>query len=388
MDLSSASPGFHVTLLVQASKEGSSILARLLPSFDEMAVLLLDSASLPQLAVLSEVSGQGPKPSLQAALQLLALKPASPAAAIAPAPAAETAPAAANGGDPGTMWNTEVFEYVEVFDETWEERWSSGPSALDENGKPIRAGLINAKIVKYPSNPKDAKNCMQLMGGAANAPCTGLWTAFTPICRPTEIEFEFTLNGKVDLPNACLVFTEKPFEGALPDAKIGVQFLVRGGMQLAGAGSLIRISNDGKIKNDKWAKVILKIDWTEKIVIGQVDTQGKGYAPAIQTVPFRDTDCQGFGYVYLYNTDMQGTCWFHSLRIKQCEQAAIDTEALDARAYFAARAKQKEYDRAVEADMEVGMKMGAIKSTAQHGMNLVQEQACNGASAAGAAMGR
>jgi len=149
----------------------------------------------------------------------------------------------------------------------------------------------------------------------------------------------------------------------------------------------VRISNDGKIKNDKWNKVILRIDWNEKIVIGQVDTQGKGYAPAIQTVPFRDPECQGFGFAYIYNTDVQGTCWFHSLRIKQAEVAAIDTEALDARAYFAMKYKQKQYDKAVAADMEVGMKMGAIKSTAQHGMNLAQEQACNSASAAGAAMG-
>lgn len=64
---------------------------------------------------------------------------------------------------------------------------------------------------KYPSNPKDAKNCLQLMGGAANAPCTGIWTSFKPLIRPTEVEFEFTVNGKVDMPNACLVFTERLF---------------------------------------------------------------------------------------------------------------------------------------------------------------------------------
>eukprot|EP00971_Amphidinium_carterae_P042787 840827-Amphidinium_carterae.1 len=69
-------------------------------------------------------------------------------------------------------------------------------------------------------------------------------------------------------------------------------------MQLSGGGStgLVRISNDGgsalfvmqrhtsnfpvrllpylllpgKIKNDKWNKVLLRIDWKEKVVVGQV----------------------------------------------------------------------------------------------------------------------
>merc|ERR1712050_344640 len=114
------------------------------------------------------------------------------------------------------------------------------------------------------------------------------------------------------------------------ECKVGVQFCVRGGMQLSGGGGkLVRISNDGKIQNDKWSKVLLKIDWAEKLVVAQVDTRGKGYAPAIQTVPFRDSACQGFGFLYIYNTDMQGTCWFSSLRVKQDNGAMpLDTEAL------------------------------------------------------------
>merc|ERR1712187_522080 len=122
----------------------------------------------------------------------------------------------------------------------------------------------------------------------------------------------------------------------------GVQFQVRGGMQLSGgSGNLIKISNDGKIQNDKWNKVLLKIDWNEKLVVGQVDTRGKGYAPAIQTVPFRDTSCEGFGHLYIYNTDTQGTCWFSNLRMKQDPGAVpLDTEALDARAELANRLKQ------------------------------------------------
>jgi len=381
LDLPGAVAGFHVTIIAQASKDRSPMLARLLPSFDEMAVLVLDPASLPALG---SARASEAKPSLQAALQLLALKPAP---APAPAPASGEALPALSADD-DAVWNTEEFEWLETFDADWEARWALGPCKTDEHGKPIRAGLISHKIVNYPSNPKDAKNCLQLVGGAANSPCTGIWSSFTPICRPTEVEFEFTVVGKVEMPNACVVFTEKAVEDAMPDAKIGVQFIVRGGMQLAGGpGNLVRISNDGKIKSDKWNKVILKIDWTEKIVVAQVDTQGRGYAPAIQTVPFRDLNCQGFGFVYIYNTDPMGTCWFHSLRIQQGVVEAMDTEALDARAHFAAKMKQKQYDMCVAADMEVGMKMGALGCTAQHGMNLAEEQRQNDASSAGAKSG-
>merc|ERR1712050_161666 len=127
-------------------------------------------------------------------------------------------------------------------------------------------------------------------------------------------------------------------------------------MQLSGGGGqLVKISNDGKIQPDKWNKVIMQIDWHEKLVVAQVDTRGKGYAPAIQTVPFRDASCEGFGYLYIYNTDMQGTCWFHSLRIKQAADASqMDTEALDARRELKKALEQREYQRALDADMEVG----------------------------------
>ena len=61
---------------------------------------------------------------------------------------------------------------------------------------------------------------------------------------------------------------------------------------------------DGKIQNDKWNKalaesslaqglraclfafrpqVLLKIDWADKVTVAQVDTRGKGYAPATRT---------------------------------------------------------------------------------------------------------
>lgn len=94
---------------------------------------------------------------------------------------------------------------------------------------------------KYPSNPKDAKNCLQLMGGAANAPRTGIWTSFKPLIRPTEVEFEFTVNGKVDMPNACLVFTERLFAAQRNKLPVGVAFRV----------FLIKVEYDSHIKV-KW----------------------------------------------------------------------------------------------------------------------------------------
>eukprot|EP00746_Dinoflagellata_sp_MGD_P066731 gnl/MRDRNA2_/MRDRNA2_27607_c0_seq2.p1 gnl/MRDRNA2_/MRDRNA2_27607_c0~~gnl/MRDRNA2_/MRDRNA2_27607_c0_seq2.p1 ORF type:complete len:157 (+),score=41.64 gnl/MRDRNA2_/MRDRNA2_27607_c0_seq2:120-590(+) len=152
-------------------------------------------------------------------------------------------------------------------------------------------------------------------------------------------------------------------------------------MQLSGGGgNLVKISNDGKIKNDQWNKCIIKLDWDKKVTVGQVDTsgKGKGYLAAIQTVPFRDEDCKAFGYCYIYNTDMQACSWFSWIRIKQEANFVMDTKALDARAGIARMLKQREYDKAVAADMEVGMKMGAIKSTKEHGMNLAEEQRANG----------
>jgi len=87
--------------------------------------------------------------------------------------------------------------------------------------------------------------------------------------------------------------------------------------------------------------------------------------------------------LYIYNTDPMATCWFANMRIKQSEDGQIeDTAALDARAAFARRYKQLEYDRAVAGDMEVGMKMGAIKATKEHGMNLAEEQRANNSSGA------
>ncbi|CAK9087089.1 unnamed protein product [Durusdinium trenchii] len=359
--------GFQLLLLAELSAARAEKLPQTLPGVDEMATLALDPA-VPALDAHADAA-----PSLRRALRLLA----------APAAASGTALGTEAEEESEVPVNTTDFEYLESFSNNWEERWLPGPADQDENGKEIKRGLITAKLVKYPSNPKDAKSCLQLMGGAPNAPCTGLWTSFWPLIRPTEVEFEFTVNGKVDLPNACLVFTERPFEGALPDCKVGVQFTVRGGMQLCGGGgNLVRISNDGKIQNDKWNKVLMKIDWKDKVTVAQVDTRGKGYAPAIQTVPFRDPSCQGFGALFLYNTDTQATCWFSSLRIKQSQEDMVlqDTDALAARRDLADRLKQREYQMAVDADMEVGMKMGAIKSTSCHGMNLAMEQAANNAS--------
>lgn len=364
---------FHLVVIVEMPKAmAEHVLPKVVPGFEEMATMVLDEKSLPNIESLTRGSA---KSDLYAALQLLALPPMEGGAASAtPAVFAPDQP----------LVNTAEFEYVETFGEDYGSRWARGPATKDESGKEIRQSLINITLVKYPANPKDTKPCLQLVGGAQNAPCTGMWTSFAPLARPSEVEFEFTMNGKVDLPNACVVFTEKPFEHALPDCKIGVQFSVRGGMQLSGGGgNLVRISNDGKIQNDKWNKVLLKIDWNDKVVVGQVDTKGKGYAPAIQTVPFRDSSCEGFGNLYIYNTDTQATCWFSSLRIKQSQGDAFDglnTDGLESRAVLAKRLQEREYQRAVDCDMEVGMKMGAIKCTKNHGMNLAEEQRANNSS--------
>lgn len=387
LGLESPSPGFHLVSVAELRQaRAEKQLPQVLPSVDETAVFVLDEGTLPAASALAEETQQSRPICLRSALRLLALE----AAAAAPAAAAAGATAApgSSGSAPspvpedadGPAINREDFEYIESFGEDWQDRWQIGPSTKDENGKEIRAGLITPKIIKYPANPKDAKMCFQLMGGMPNAACTGIWTTFAPLIRPTEVEFEFTVNGKVDLPNACVVFTESPLDVALPDCKVGVQFIVRGAMQLCGGGgNLVRISNDGKLQNDKWNKVIMKIDWNEKMVVAQVDTRGKGYAPAIQTVPFRDDTCRGFGCLFIYNTDMQGTCWFSSLRIKQCQADMdnVDNEALDARRELAQRLKEREYQRAVDRDMEVGMKMGAISCTKEHGMNLAEEQRAN-----------
>jgi len=381
------------------------LLSPAMPNFDDVAVLMLDVATLPAAADVMAASASSAlaagsareaikaRASSRAMLRLCALPPAAAAtaapAAAAPAPAPALGDAAADNL-PGV--NTMEFQWEETFGDGWDKRWTHGPATVDEKGKPIREGLIKVEIAKHPiTDPKTTKSCMQLISGAANAPCTGIWTTLgPPLCKPTEIEFEFAVNGKVDHPNACVIMSELPYDGALPECKIGVQFLVRGGMHLAGgSGNLLRISNDGKMDKDRWNKVLLKLDWDEKIIVGQVDTRGKGYAPAVQTVPFRDTTCRGLGYIYIYNTDQQGICQFTSLRIKQESSSSMgDITGLEARAELAERLKQKEYDRAVAADMEAGMKMGAISCTKAHGMNLAQEQAANFASAAGAAMGR
>ncbi len=128
----------------------------------------------------------------------------------------------------------------------------------------------------------------------------------------------------------------------------------------------------------KILQVFLKLDWNEKKIVGQVDSQMKGkYAPAKQTAGFRDKDCRGFGYCYIYNTEPVGTAWFTHLRIKQDASAVLDTKALDARRALDVMLRKRQVDKWVQQDMEVGMKMGAISSTKGSGMNLAEEQRAN-----------
>lgn len=359
---------FHLVVVAMlSSATAQEVLPQVVPNFDHMAVMILD-ASVPRFDTFVEEI-----PGLWTALRILALS-------------VDPSSIAMSDDLEHTGLNDEPFEYLEDFDDSWEDRWIHGPNTNDERGKPLR-GKISTQLIKYPSNPKDNKPCLQLMGGAVNAPCTGIATFFMPLVRPTEVEFEFTVNGKVDQPNACVVLTEKAFQGSLPDCKVGVQFFVRGGMHLSGGtDGIVKINNDGKVKNDKWNKVLLRLDWSDKVVVGQVDSVGKGYAPAVQSVPFRDPACQGIGFLYIYNSDMQAACCFHKLRIAQGAVPQLDKDALDARAHLVKRHREREYQRAVDADMAVGMKMGAISSTQSHGMNLAQEQAANHASSFAAKM--
>ncbi|CAD7943121.1 unnamed protein product, partial [Amoebophrya sp. A25] len=139
--------------------------------------------------------------------------------------------------------------------ESINREWQRGPSKEDEKGKPLKEGLINFKVAKYPpQTPAIARECLQLVGGATNSHCTGLYREFYPLIRPTEIEFEFTANGKIDFLNAAVVFTEKKIvDRILPDCKVAIQFAyTRGGLMLSEGGNLVNIQNDGKLKNDKW----------------------------------------------------------------------------------------------------------------------------------------
>ncbi len=96
----------------------------------------MDNASLPTPSQLEEANNV-PRQSLRGALQLLAAAPN-----VKPEEPAETT------ADDEADINAVDFEYVESFGSDWEERWALGPAVQDENGKEIKTGLINAKLVK------------------------------------------------------------------------------------------------------------------------------------------------------------------------------------------------------------------------------------------------
>ena len=112
---------------------------------------------------------------------------------------------------------------------------------------------------------------------------TGIFCEFYPLIRPSEIEFEFTANGKIDFQNACVVFTEKKIENRiLPDAVVGVQFTYsKGGLQICESGSLLNIQNDGKVKNltidagNKKRNDIVRIKDDVKLIKAEME-MGKG----------------------------------------------------------------------------------------------------------------
>lgn len=99
-------------------------------------VEVVHNASLPAASQLEEANN-APRQSLRGALQLLAAAPN-----VKPEEPAETT------ADDEADINAVDFEYVESFGSDWEERWALGPAVQDENGKEIKTGLINAKLVK------------------------------------------------------------------------------------------------------------------------------------------------------------------------------------------------------------------------------------------------
>ena len=114
-------PNFPMVLLVEMSKAtAEKALPQVLPGFDEMAVMLLDDATLPSNSQLDEASRR--PTSLRSALSLLAVDAAKTAAPTAPTEAPEALVE-------GVVVNEIDFEYVEKFGEDWQERWPRPRSA-------------------------------------------------------------------------------------------------------------------------------------------------------------------------------------------------------------------------------------------------------------------
>jgi hypothetical protein len=196
--------------------------------------------------------------------------------------------------------------------------------------------------------------------------------------------------GKADMGHAYVLMCGEPFKadgGSITDCKVGPQFCVfakGGGMVLAaGAGNLVKVG--GIPKYDKFCKVRIQIDWAKKQILAQTDMsdKNKGYEPAIQTAEFRDQDCDGIRAIYLYNMEVQALSWWRWIKVHQDANATVEiSEGMNSRAYLVQMLKKRDYNNAVAADMAVGMKMGAISSTKEHGMNLAQEQQANNSAGA------
>lgn len=256
------------------------------------------------------------------------------------APEQPTSPSAVPAQD--IIINAEEFEYIESFGEDWESRWNLGPVTTGPEGQTVRTDLIRFRHTERPVNapPNKRKPCLELKGGADRTWCTGMWTSFEPLIRPTEVEFYFIVDGKVDVQNAVFVFTETPIEGgSLLQCRPGVYFACRLGMQLVGNG--MHHIGAGRLTNDTWNRVQLRIDWDAKEIISQVDGGRLHGLKSPRVSPFCDTTCRGFGYLYIFNMDVYAVTWLHSLRVKQGTFVPIDAAARKRvleRAYFSERA--------------------------------------------------
>ena len=74
-------------------------------------------------------------------------------------------------------------------------------SASLQRARTQGAAMRSRAAPRYPVG--SPQFCLELGGGSAGAHCTGIWTVFEPMIRPTEIEFEYTVQGKADQGHAC-----------------------------------------------------------------------------------------------------------------------------------------------------------------------------------------
>ena len=159
-------PDFQMVLLVEMSKgTAEKALPQVLPGFDEMAVMLVDDATLPSNSQLDEASKR--PTSLRSALSLLAVDAAKTAAPTAPT----EAPVAFSDG---VVVNEIDFEYMEKFGDDWQERWPR-PRSTD-----ISSQRASERIRTFSRLLGPSEQDMVSKPGLLGAPCRSLGHVLIP----------------------------------------------------------------------------------------------------------------------------------------------------------------------------------------------------------------